>query len=78
MEKNGWKQITNEEELRLLCRQVLQENGKGVKQYLGGKTKVFKAFMGAVYRKSNERADMRKCDALLKEMLSELSKKKVD
>ncbi|ERL89477.1 hypothetical protein D910_06843 [Dendroctonus ponderosae] len=78
VENNGWKQITDEEELRLLCRQVLQENEKGLKQYLGGKSKVFRAFMGAVYRKSNERADMKKCDTLLKEILGELSKRKVD
>ncbi|ENN73561.1 hypothetical protein HUJ04_008527 [Dendroctonus ponderosae] len=78
VENNGWKQITDEAELRLLCRQVLQENEKGLKQYLGGKSKVFRAFMGAVYRKSNERADMKKCDTLLKEILGELSKRKVD
>lgn len=54
---------------------MLEENEKGVKQYLEGKSKVFAAFMGAVFRKSETRADMEKCEVILKELLAQRLKK---
>lgn len=75
MTDNNWQQITDEHKLRELCLQVLEENEKGVKQYLEGKSKVFAAFMGAVFRKSETRADMEKCEVILKELLAQRLKK---
>ncbi|XP_970958.3 glutamyl-tRNA(Gln) amidotransferase subunit B, mitochondrial [Tribolium castaneum] len=68
-EKN-WLQITDEDALRQLCQEALDQNEKVVKQYKGGKTKVFKALLGYVATKSKQRADMKKCDKILKELLN--------
>nr|CAI5830866.1 unnamed protein product [Callosobruchus analis] len=68
-EKN-WLQITDDQELEYLCQQVIEENEKAVKQYLAGKAKVFKALLGAVAKKSQNRADMQKCIVILKTLLS--------
>lgn len=75
MKDHNWQQITDEQKLRELCTQVLDENEKGVKQYLDGKSKVFAAFMGAVFKKSETRADMKKCEGILKELLAQRLKK---
>ncbi|XP_044270966.1 glutamyl-tRNA(Gln) amidotransferase subunit B, mitochondrial [Tribolium madens] len=69
VEENNWLQITDEDSLRKLCQEVLDENEKVVKQYKGGKSKVFKAFLGFVATKSKQRADMKKCDRILRELL---------
>ncbi|KAJ3636078.1 hypothetical protein MTP99_008918 [Tenebrio molitor] len=70
VKENDWMQITDRGDLLKLCEEVLRENEKVVKQYKAGKSKVFKALMGCVAAKSKQRADMAKCDAILKELLS--------
>lgn len=69
MMENDWQQISNREELHKICEAVLSENPKVVEQYKKGKTKVFKALLGAVVNKSNNRANMSKVDKILKELL---------
>lgn len=69
MKENDWLQITDDSELRKLCEEVLNKNEKIVKQYKNGKTKVFKAFLGLVATKSKQRADMNRCNRILKELL---------
>ncbi|CAG9770606.1 unnamed protein product [Ceutorhynchus assimilis] len=72
----NWKQITDEKELRKICQQILDENEKAVKDYLKGKTKVFNAFMGYVAKKTDNRADMKKCSEIVKELLLHLENKR--
>ncbi|KAL1518020.1 hypothetical protein ABEB36_001706 [Hypothenemus hampei] len=76
VEEKNWKQITDEKELEKICQAILQENPKGVTQYLNGKVKVFKAFLGGVANKTDNRADMKKVETILKKILSELRNKK--
>lgn len=64
-----WYQISDENELRELCENVLKESQDLVKLYKSGKVKVFKALLGAVSSKSNHRADMAKCNVILKQLL---------
>ncbi|XP_018325252.1 glutamyl-tRNA(Gln) amidotransferase subunit B, mitochondrial [Agrilus planipennis] len=66
-EKN-WTLMTNKE-LETLCNEVIEENSKIVKQYKAGKTKVFAALLGKIANKSNQRADMKKADSILKQLL---------
>lgn len=62
-------------ELRQICQEILTENEKAVKDYLGGKSKAFKALMAAVSKKTDNRADMKKCNDIVKNLLSERLKK---
>lgn len=62
-------QIVSDDVLERLCRDVIEENPRIVDQYKKGKTKVFKALLGAVAVKSHRQADMGKCTKLLKELL---------
>ncbi|KAK9876764.1 hypothetical protein WA026_015005 [Henosepilachna vigintioctopunctata] len=69
--KKNLFQITDEAELELLCKELMNENKKLVDLYRGGKTKVLKAMMGILAAKTNQRADMAKCDQILKKLLNE-------
>lgn len=62
-------QINDGDELKKLCEDVIKELEKAVRDYKSGKTKAFKALLGAVVSKSNNRANMRKCAGILKDML---------
>ncbi|KAK4876724.1 hypothetical protein RN001_009230 [Aquatica leii] len=70
----GWYQITNEEELRTICKTVIKENPKILNQYLNGKLIVFDAFLGKIVAKSEGKADMSQVPSILKEVLKELKK----
>lgn len=74
VEENNWKQITDVDELGKICENVLNEHEKAVKEYLSGKQKVFKAFLGAVAKATQNRADMAKCSDILKELLKKRQK----
>ncbi|KAL3275695.1 hypothetical protein HHI36_020445 [Cryptolaemus montrouzieri] len=63
-------QITDEEELMKICKEVLNENENLVTLYRGGKKNVYKALMKILVNKSNERADMAKCDEIMKKLLN--------
>lgn len=62
-------QLTDENELRKLCEEVIRENEKAVKAYKSGKSKAFKALLGAISAKTKNRADMAKCHAILEKLL---------
>ncbi|KAI4467067.1 glutamyl-trna gln amidotransferase [Holotrichia oblita] len=74
VEDEDWRQITDENKLRQICQEVIDENPKATKQYLGGKTKVFKFFLGAVTTKTNQRANMTFVNNILKELLDKSKK----
>ncbi|XP_045465079.1 glutamyl-tRNA(Gln) amidotransferase subunit B, mitochondrial isoform X1 [Harmonia axyridis] len=65
-------QITDLEELRKLCEEVIKENETLVNTYKAGKKKVFKALMGKIALKTQDRADMAKCDEIMKNLLNKL------
>ncbi|XP_026729860.1 glutamyl-tRNA(Gln) amidotransferase subunit B, mitochondrial [Trichoplusia ni] len=58
IEEKGWKLTSNEEEVTNVCMAVIAENPKMVQQYKNGKTKVFKALLGKLYKESNNKIDM--------------------
>ncbi|XP_057662674.1 glutamyl-tRNA(Gln) amidotransferase subunit B, mitochondrial [Diorhabda carinulata] len=62
-------QISDETELKNICIQVIEENKKAVRDYKAGKTKAFKALLGAVVSKSKSRANMKKIIVILKDLL---------
>lgn len=67
-EKN-WIQIVGDDELMQLCKEIIEENSETVLQYRAGKTKVFKALLGALAAKASQKADMKKCSKILQDML---------
>ncbi|KAF2899817.1 hypothetical protein ILUMI_06365 [Ignelater luminosus] len=65
----GWAQIADDEELKALCKNIIEINPKIVKQYRDGKVKVFAALLGQIAKESNQRANMSKVPKILKELL---------
>lgn len=65
----NWAQIDNDEELIKLCQEVFEENPKMVTQYKNGKAKVLKAMLGAIAKKTNNRANMQKVSKMIPELL---------
>ncbi|XP_044753394.1 glutamyl-tRNA(Gln) amidotransferase subunit B, mitochondrial [Coccinella septempunctata] len=63
-------QITDAQELEKCCEEVLKENEKIVSLYKGGKKKVYKALMGRLSAKTQDKADMAKCDEIMKKLLN--------
>ncbi|KAF7273522.1 hypothetical protein GWI33_013765 [Rhynchophorus ferrugineus] len=70
IEKNNWKQISDEAELIKICESIINDEEKIVKDYLSGKQKAFKALLGVVSRKTQNRANMTKCNEIFKKLLS--------
>ncbi|CAG9860987.1 unnamed protein product [Phyllotreta striolata] len=62
-------QINDNEKLEKLCRDVLEECEKAVRDYRAGKTKAFKALLGVIVSKTEGRANMKKCTNILKKLL---------
>lgn len=70
IEKNNWLQINDMKEIEKLCREIVEENPVLVGEYKKGKKKVFKAILGIVVKKSNQRANMSLVEKTLNKMLS--------
>lgn len=71
VKEKKWEQISDENELIRLCSEVILQNSGAVEQYKAGKTKVFKALLGAVASKTDQKADMGKCSKILRDMLKD-------
>ncbi|KAK5642646.1 hypothetical protein RI129_008813 [Pyrocoelia pectoralis] len=67
-------QINDEDAIRKRCEEVIEENPKMLQQYLKGKQKVFKAFLGVIASHS-DKVNMKKATALLKEILDKYKNK---
>lgn len=64
-------QITDQEELIIICKDVLQQQSDIVKKYKNGKKKVFPALVGAVAASTKNRADMAAVVDILKKLLDD-------
>jgi aspartyl-tRNA(Asn)/glutamyl-tRNA(Gln) amidotransferase subunit B len=58
MEKCGWTQITDPNEIERLCTAVIEQNPKLVEQFCAGKTKVLNSLVGKVAKITENRANM--------------------
>ncbi len=72
VESEGSRQITSEDEITPLCREIINENPGLVKKYLNGKETVVGAMIGEVMRKTGGRAN----PGLVKETLVRLIREK--
>ena len=71
VERYGWKQISNPQELESIIHEVLSQNQKSVEDYLSGKKVASKALMGQVMKKTKGKANPRKANEILKKRLKE-------
>ncbi|KAG8225261.1 hypothetical protein J437_LFUL006493 [Ladona fulva] len=69
VQENKWFQISDEEQIRKICVEVVNSNPKLVQKYKSGKVKFFGAFMGEVAKKTKQKGNMVLAEKILKELL---------
>ena len=67
----GLAQVSDEDSIRVICAEVIDENPEPVASYKGGKTSIIGWFVGQVMRKSQGKADPQMAKAMLEELLAE-------
>jgi aspartyl-tRNA(Asn)/glutamyl-tRNA(Gln) amidotransferase subunit B len=67
----GLAQVSDEDAIRVICAEVIDENPEQVATYKGGKTSIIGWFVGQVMRKSQGKADPQMAKAMLEELLLE-------
>jgi aspartyl-tRNA(Asn)/glutamyl-tRNA(Gln) amidotransferase subunit B len=67
--EKGLEQVSDEDSLRETIRQVLEANPGQLEQYRGGKTGLLGFFVGAVMKATGGKANPRKVNELLREMI---------
>ncbi|CAB3231643.1 unnamed protein product [Arctia plantaginis] len=67
--EKGWILTSNEDDIKKLCVEVLENNPKLVKQYKEGKIKVFKALMGILFKNSQNKVDMAVASRIMEGLL---------
>lgn len=71
VEKEGWIQINDENEIRKICVTVVEENPEMVAKYKKGKKKVFNAIVGAVAKKTDRLVNMERAEKILHVLLDQ-------
>jgi aspartyl-tRNA(Asn)/glutamyl-tRNA(Gln) amidotransferase subunit B len=66
----GLAQVSDEDAIRVICAEVVDENPEQVATYKGGKTSIIGWFVGQAMRKSRGKADPQMAKAMLEELLS--------
>ena len=69
VEKESLMQVSSESEIRELCRRVIKEQEKAVKDYLAGEEKSFHYLVGQVMKLTKGKADPILTDKIMKEEL---------
>ncbi|CAH1720926.1 glutamyl-tRNA(Gln) amidotransferase subunit B, mitochondrial [Aphis gossypii] len=67
--ENNWEQISNIEEIEKLCKEVMLEYPKAVKDYRRGKLQAIKFLISHIAKKTNERANLALASKKLEEFL---------
>ncbi len=70
IEKDGYKQITDEKELKKMIDDIINANPAQVAEYKGGKEKLFSFFVGEMMKKTKGKANPAIVNTLLKNGLS--------
>lgn len=69
VKENDWFQIIDQEELRKIIQEILDRYPDLVIKYKKGKKQLYRYFMRQISETTNQRANMKLADKLLKEML---------
>jgi len=71
IQKKGLIQITDDETIAKIVKQVIQENPKAVEEYKKGKTKTFGFLVGQIMKATRGKANPQLANKILKELLGE-------
>ncbi len=71
VDAEGLAKVSDEEAIRAVCREVLDENPAEVASYKGGKETLIGWFVGQVMRKTRGKADAKMARAILEELLKQ-------
>jgi len=72
VEAEGLAQVSDQDAIRQIALEVLQENPEQVKTYKGGKVTLIGWFVGQVMKKSRGKADPQLARTLLEQLLAEM------
>lgn len=72
VEKKGVTQITDDNEILLVIRKILESNPKQVEQFLSGKDKIYGFFVGQIMKETKGRANPELLNKLLTDELNRL------
>lgn len=70
VKENNWEQISDIEEIEKLCKEVMLEYPKAVKDYRRGKLQAIKFLISHIAKKTNERANLALVSKKLEEFLN--------
>ncbi len=66
----GLTQVSNEDEIKLICQKILDENPSQIEEFKAGKQKVLGFFVGQVMKQTQGKANPQIVNKLLKDLLS--------
>ena len=69
IDENGWKQISNNDQLEEWVKEVIKNNPQQVEEFKSGKTKVISFLMGQVMKLSKGQANPGAVESILKEKM---------
>lgn len=69
IKKNKLEVVSNTKEIENICKKVLKENPKAIKEYLEGKENSFMFLVGAVMRETKGKADPQTVNKILKKLI---------
>ncbi|CAG9795824.1 unnamed protein product [Diatraea saccharalis] len=69
IKQRAWSLVTDAEKISKMCKEVVDENPKMVKQYKDGKTKVLKALLGIFAKNSRSKYDMSLVSKIMEDLL---------
>ncbi len=70
VQAEGLAKVSDQEAIRTICAEVLEESPEQVNAYKGGKTTLMGWFVGQVMKKIRGKADPQVAKAVLEELLS--------
>ena len=71
VDQKGLKQVTDEKEIEKVIDEVIKDNPKMVKDFLGGKDKLLGFFVGQAMKKTKGKANPKMLNEILKSKLSQ-------
>ncbi|CAB4438225.1 unnamed protein product [Rhizophagus irregularis] len=70
VQEKGWKQLTNTDELEIICKNILSKNPKQVQQYKQGNKNIFSWFVGQVMKETKSNANPKLVNNILTKYLN--------
>ncbi|RIA88294.1 B subunit of glutamyl-tRNA amidotransferase [Glomus cerebriforme] len=69
IQEKGWKQLTNMNELEIICKNILSQNPEQVQQYKQGNKNIYRWFVGQVMKETKSKANPKLVNDILTKYL---------